>query len=116
MTLLTLLPPKANRVDEMEFKNHQLLSATVNYDILRTQIHKTLDPISRMVRNIKDIKGFCILLSHPSTRTDGRMQICCTANSSSTNEEQYIGCNRKDDGSFVELHKDKPKTIGIHTI
>lgn len=63
-----------------------------------------------MVRNIKDIKGFCILpFIHLSTRTDGRMQICCTANSSSTNEEQYIGCNRKDDGSFVELHKDKPQ-------
>ena len=50
---------QANRVDEMEFKNH-LLSATVNYDT-RTN-YKTLDPISRMVRNIKDIKGFCILL------------------------------------------------------
>jgi len=37
------------------------------------------------------------------------MQICCTANSDSTHDEQYIGCNRKDDGSFVELHKDKPQ-------
>ena len=63
-----------------------------------------------MVRNIKDIKGFCILpFIHLSTRTDGRMQICCTANSSSTNQEQYVGCNRKDDGSFVELHKDRPE-------
>lgn len=61
-----------------------------------------------MVRNIKDIKGFCILpFIHLSTRTDGRMQICCTANSDSTHDEQYIGCNRKDDGSFVELHKDR---------
>ena len=63
-----------------------------------------------MVRNVKDIKGFCILpFIHLSTRTDGRMQICCTANSSSTREEQYIGCNRKDDGTFVELHKDRPE-------
>ena len=36
---------KANRVDEMEFKNHQLLSATVNYDIVRKQSYKTLDPV-----------------------------------------------------------------------
>ena len=63
-----------------------------------------------MAKLIKDIDGFCILpFIHLSTRTDGRMQICCTANSSSTKEEQYIGCNRKDDGSFVELHKDKPE-------
>jgi organic radical activating enzyme len=63
-----------------------------------------------MAENIKDIDGFCILpFIHLSTRTDGRMQICCTANSDSTHDEQYIGCNRKDDGGFVELHKDKPQ-------
>ena len=36
---------KANRQDEMEFKNHQLLSATVNYDEVRKQSYKTLDPV-----------------------------------------------------------------------
>ena len=36
---------KENRQDEMEFKKHQLLSATVNYDGVRKQSYKTLDPI-----------------------------------------------------------------------
>jgi hypothetical protein len=36
---------KKNRVDEMDFKNHQLLSATVNYDTVRKQSYKTLDPV-----------------------------------------------------------------------
>jgi MoaA/NifB/PqqE/SkfB family radical SAM enzyme len=36
---------KANRQDEMEFKNHQLLTATVNFDEVRNQSYKTLDPV-----------------------------------------------------------------------
>ena len=36
---------KANRVSEMEFKNHQLLSASENYDTVRKQTYKTLDPV-----------------------------------------------------------------------
>jgi len=36
---------KANRQDEMEFKNHQLLTATLNFDEVRKQSYKTLDPV-----------------------------------------------------------------------
>ena len=36
---------KANRQDEMEFKNHQLLTATVNFDEVRNQSYTTLDPV-----------------------------------------------------------------------
>jgi hypothetical protein len=36
---------KANRQDEMEFKNHQLLTATLNYDTVRKQSYTTLDPV-----------------------------------------------------------------------
>ena len=69
-----------------------------------------------MVRNIKDIKGFCILLFILAQGLTAECKYVVLLIVPSTNEEQYIGCNRKDDGSFVELHKDKPKTIGIHTI
>ena len=58
--------------------------------------------------NIKGDRGFCILpFIHLSTRTDGSMQICCHANSSSTENDRQPGCNRKDDGSIVNLKIDK---------
>ena len=58
--------------------------------------------------NPKGEKGFCILpFIHLSTRTDGSMQICCHANSSSTANNRQPGCNRKDDGSIVNLKVDK---------
>lgn len=53
---------------------------------------------------LKGDKGFCILpFIHLSTRTDGSMQICCHANSSSTPENRAPGCNRTDDNQIVNL-------------
>lgn len=55
------------------------------------------------------MKSFCILpFIHLSTRTDGSMQLCCHANSSGDSESPFPGCNRKDDGSIVNLKKDAP--------
>ena len=58
--------------------------------------------------NHKQLKGFCVLpFIHLSTRTDGSMQICCHANSSSTEDNRKPGVNRKDDGSLVNLKQDR---------
>ena len=57
-----------------------------------------------MTNKLKGEKGFCILpFIHLSTRTDGSMQICCHANSSSTPENRAPGCNRTDDNQIVNL-------------
>jgi len=57
-----------------------------------------------MTNKLKGDKGFCILpFIHLSTRTDGSMQICCHANSSSTPENRAPGCNRTDDNQIVNL-------------
>ena len=61
-----------------------------------------------MTTNHKQLKGFCILpFIHLSTRTDGNMQICCHANSSSTENNRQPGVNRKDDGTIVNLKQDR---------
>jgi molybdenum cofactor biosynthesis enzyme MoaA len=58
--------------------------------------------------NHKQLKGFCVLpFIHLSTRTDGSMQICCHANSSSDPKNRRPGTNRKDTGEFVNLKVDK---------
>ena len=53
--------------------------------------------------------NFCILpFIHLSTRTNGAMQLCCHANSSTTKDYRQPGLNRKSDGDFVYVNKDKP--------
>mgnify|MGYP001344149409 FL=1 len=57
-----------------------------------------------MTNKLKGEKGFCILpFIHLSTRTDGSMQICCHANSSSTPENRAPGCNRTNNNEIVNL-------------
>ena len=52
---------------------------------------------------------FCILpFIHLSTRTNGAMQLCCHANSSTTKNYRQPGLNRKANGDFVYVNKDKP--------
>lgn len=59
---------------------------------------------TKKTTNLKGDKGFCILpFIHLSTRTDGSMQICCHANSSSTPENRKPGCNRTDNNEIVNL-------------
>ena len=54
-------------------------------------------------------KTFCILpFIHLSTRTNGAMQLCCHANSSSGPDYRQPGLNRKENGEFVYVDKDKP--------
>ena len=53
--------------------------------------------------------SFCILpFIHLSTRTNGAMQLCCHANSSTGKDYRQPGLNRKDSGEFVYVDKDKP--------
>jgi MoaA/NifB/PqqE/SkfB family radical SAM enzyme len=53
--------------------------------------------------------SFCILpFIHLSTRTIGAMQLCCHANSSTGPDYRQPGLNRKDNGEFVYVDKDKP--------
>jgi len=52
---------------------------------------------------------FCILpFMHLSTKTNGAMQLCCHANSSTTPEYRQPGTNRKANGDFVYVYEDRP--------
>jgi molybdenum cofactor biosynthesis enzyme MoaA len=52
---------------------------------------------------------FCILpFMHLSTKTNGAMQLCCHANSSTASDYRQPGNNRKDNGDYVYVDKDKP--------
>lgn len=99
----------------LDFKKYQLRKNTLFYDKIRSQSYKEClhKEIVQYINNAppapweKKNNGFCILpWIHLSTRTDGTMQLCCTANSGSTKDKPKIGCNRKQDGSLVNLKED----------